>query len=341
MRTLPPEWHQQSAVMLTWPHKHGIWLPYADEADVPFTQIAKEIAKRQKVLISCYDTAHFQHISQLLQKANAKMDNVSFKEVRSNDIWVRDHGPLTVVDGKAATLLDFDFNAWGGKYTFNYDNHLSRSLHAQGAFGHVPLETQSMILEGGAIEVDGEGTLLTTESVMLNPNRNTFSRAETERRLCQAFGQKRVLWLAHGHLVGDDTDGHIDTLARFVASDTIVYCACEDKTDEHYAPLLAMRKELEAFKRLDGSPYKLVPIPLPDAQCKPNGDRLPATYANFLIINGAVLVPTYGARQDAEAVRILKQVFKHEVIAINCRPLINFYGSLHCATMQIPTEVRL
>jgi agmatine deiminase len=336
--SLPPEWAPQKAVMLTWPHQYSHWKPYFPAVDEAFTEIAKNIALYESVIIAYYEPAHRVHIEALLESAGANLAQIYFFEAKSNDLWVRDHGPITIFRDGKPVLLDFDFNAWGGKYSFEYDNVLTHTLQEEGAFQEIAIERVPFVLEGGGIEVDGQGTLLTTEGVMLAETRNLTSKEEVAALLKRLCGIERVLWLAHGHLVGDDTDGHIDTLVRFVDPYTLCYVACDDVTDEHYESLKLMREELEAFQTFEGQAYKLIPLPLPDAQYSEKGQRLPATYANFLIINGAVLMPIYGASQDQEAEKILASCFPdHKIIPINCRVLINIYGSLHCATMQIPS----
>lgn len=343
MNYLPPEWAPQSGVMITWPHQHSIWQTYLREADKCFAEIAAHITQHEYLLVTHYDQAHKQHITQLLNAAGAQLDKIRFFEAKSNDVWVRDHGPLTVINNHHPILMDLEFNAWGGKYNYSDDNVITRTLHEHGAFAKTPIEHINFVLEGGGIETDGKGTMLTTESVLLAETRNQTSKAEIENFFKKWFGIERMLWLKHGYLAGDDTDGHVDTLARFVDAHTICYVGCQDKTDEHYAALQTMRQELESFRNYEGQAYKLVELPMPAAQYSENGERLPATYANFLIINDAVLMPIYGdAKNDAVAEKILQSCFTdRKVIPINCRVLINLYGSLHCATMQLPTGVLL
>jgi agmatine deiminase len=241
------------------------------------------------------------------------------------------------------TLLDYEFNGWGGKYAYALDNLITRRLHTQGAFGAAPLETVNLILEGGSIEVDGQGTLLTTARCLLAPTRNHGrTRAQIETTLAEQLGITRFLWLEHGYLAGDDTDSHIDTLARLCDANTIAYVTCDDPADEHYAELQAMEKELQAFRTAAGQPYRLVPLPWPRARYDDGGARMPATYANFLIINDAVLVPTYDDPADQIALERLRDCFPgRTVIGIDCLPLIYQHGSLHCVTMQIPAGVLL
>jgi agmatine/peptidylarginine deiminase len=200
-----------------------------------------------------------------------------------------------------------------------------------------------LVLEGGSLESDGKGTILTTSECLLSKNRNEhLSKIQIEQHLKENFGAERVLWLNHGYLAGDDTDSHIDTLARFCNEKTIAYVGCENPEDEHYEALLQMKKELQQFTDVNGNHYQLVELPLPDACFDEDGKRLPATYANFTIVNGAVLVPVYGVLQDEKALEILQNCFpKREIIGVNCRILIEQHGSLHCVTMQYPEQVKL
>lgn len=335
---LPAEWALQRAVMLTWPHQYSIWAPSLAAIDRTFVAMAKAVTEYQELLITSYDKNHQQHITDLLQAAHVNLNHVSFFQVPSNDVWVRDHGPITVIQDHKAVHYDFSFNGWGGKYPSDKDNAVNQNLAKQNAFADAAVESINFVLEGGSIDVDGEGTLLTTESCLLAKTRNpTLSREQIETQLKDLFGVERILWLKHGAMAGDDTDGHIDTLARFTDPETICHLACDDPNDQHYSDLQAMRAELAAFKTVTGKPYRLVPLPWPAAIFKENGQRLPNTYANFLIINHAVLVPTYRDPKDALALATIQQCFPdRKIIGIDCRDLINQYGSLHCVTMQIP-----
>ncbi len=339
---LPPEWAPQSGVMLTWPHEGTIWAEMLAEIDAVFANVAKEIASREKVIITCFDKTHEQHILSLLEQNGVYLHNVATFLAPCDDVWVRDHGPLTVFREGQALLLDFTFNGWGNKYPADQDNEISRTLHTQHAFGETILSSLDMVLEGGAIETDGHGTLLTTSSCLLSKTRNPrLSKSDIADKLRQLLGMQRILWLEHGHLVGDDTDGHIDTLARFTDPHTICYITCDDENDEHYAELKAMEEELRQLKDYEGNAYKLIPLPWPKPQyAKFDGRRLPVTYANFLIINGAVLMPIYNDPADAEALKIIAQCFpQHEIVPIDCAPAVQWYGSLHCMTMQLPKGV--
>jgi agmatine deiminase len=338
---LPPEWAPQSGVMLTWPHPHGDWAARLATVEPVFVTIARAVSLRERVLIGCHDDAHREHVAALLRAAGMESSRVILRVVTSNDTWARDHGPITVLCQNEPTLLDFRFNGWGGKYPYALDDAITRRLYEAGAFGDTPLQTVDLVLEGGSIEVDGSGTLLTTSRCLLAPTRNpAIGRERLEASLKELLGLNRILWLDHGYLAGDDTDSHIDTLARFCDARTIAYVACDDPTDEHYAELTAMEQELRGFRAADGTPYRLVALPWPRAKYNEDGERLPATYANFLIVNGAVLVPTYDDPADGIALDRLKECFPdREIVAIDCAPLIYQYGSLHCVTMQLPAGV--
>ncbi len=335
---LPAEWDRQDAVLLTWPHDQSDWQPWLAEVEPVFIDIAREVAKRQILIVSSRDETHLLYLRDLLTSAGVAMANVRIYVVPSNDTWVRDHGPITVLKQSKPQLLDFTFNGWGNKHRHDLDNLVTRRLHQANAFDGTALQSLDLILEGGAIDSDGEGTMLTTSECLFSPQRNPqYDRAGYEQLFAELFGIERILWLNHGQLEGDDTDGHVDTLARFTDPHTIAYVSCEDENDNHYAELAEMHKELEAFRDREGKPYRLVPLPLPSAIRNEDGDRLPATHANFLIINGAVLVPTYGDPTDAISLENLRSCFpEHEIVAINCRPLIEQFGSLHCVTMQLP-----
>ena len=340
-RYLPPEWAPQSAVLLTWPHPASDWAPILHEVEPVFVAIAAAIARFEQVVIACHDASVRTHVAGLLRDARVPEAKIKLYTVPSNDTWARDHGPITVLCQDEATLLDFGFNGWGGKYPHELDNLITRSLHKQVAFGETPIERVDLILEGGSIEVDGQGTLLTTERCLLSTTRNPqYTRARIEKALGDLLGVKRFLWLKNGYLAGDDTDSHIDTLARLCDPGTIAYVACDNPADEHYTELKAMEAELSAFRTPQGTPYRLAPLPWPQPKLDIDGERLPATYANFLILNGAVLVPTYRDPADALALECLRSCFpNHEVIGIDCLPLIQQHGSLHCVTMQIPAGV--
>ena len=330
----PAEWHSQSGIQLTWPHIRTDWSDILDEVVDCYISISREIIKREKLIIVVPDNSD---VHQYFSDEEKK--NIIFIEIESNDTWARDHGSISVFIDNKPTLLDFGFNGWGLKFASNLDNQINDRLYKMSVF-NPEVEYKSyinFILEGGSIETDGKGTLLTTTQCLLAPNRNQPLRKEQiEEHLKNVLGINRVLWLNYGFLAGDDTDSHIDTLARFCDEDTIAYVKCDDASDIHYFELKQMEAELKSFVKSDGKPYKLLPLPMVDALYG-NSGRLPATYANFLIINNAVLMPTYGTTKDEIAKeRLQKQFPDREIVGIDCLPLIKQHGSLHCVTMQFP-----
>lgn len=341
MRTLPAEWAPQSGVMLTWPHSQGDWAANLDAVERVYLALAQAICPRELLLVVCYDLDHQQHVQQIFNTAGLSQSQIRFALQASNDSWARDHGPISVTENNQLRLLDFRFNGWGGKYPHDLDNRITAGLHAAGIFGATPLETLELVLEGGSIDSDGEGSLLSTRACLGHPGRNPqLSMAGVEQQLKRLLGTDRILWLEHGELAGDDTDSHIDMLARFCDPRTIAYSACADPGDEHFEALSAMQQELAAMRQPDGQAYHLVALPIPQGIYNQQGKRLPASYANFLIINDAVLVPQYGDAADAVALARLTACFPtREIIGINCRAVIEQFGSLHCLTMQLPEGV--
>lgn len=330
-RRLPAEWEPQWAVQLTFPHAGTDWADMLDEALACFVEIAEVVSRYEDVIIVCENATE---TAAMLHHANAA--RIHLFELPSNDTWARDHGGITVHENGKPLILDFVFNGWGLKFPANLDNQITKGLAQKGVFGKAPRRPGGLALEGGGIESDGQGTLLTTSECLLSPNRNPhLNRRQTEARLKRLFGLNRILWLDHGYLAGDDTDSHIDTLARFCDPETIAYVQCLNPADEHFPALQAMERQLRSFRTAAGKPYRLVPLPMPSPCLAADGHRLPATYANFLLINGAVLAPTYGVPEDDAALEQLRACFPgREIIAINCRVLIEQHGSLHCVTMQ-------
>lgn len=334
---LPAEWAEQSGVMLTWPHEGTDWASMLDEVESCFIAIAKAISEREKLLIVCRD----RHL--LIDKlTNCRSENIVFAAFPSNDTWARDHGAITVmIDGKPV-LFDFTFNGWGMKFAANLDDQITSLLYHNGFFRNEVryMNKKHLVLEGGSIESDGEGTLLTTRECLLSNTRNqNLNEGEIEQQLKELFGLQQVLWLSSGYLAGDDTDSHIDTLARFCDPQTIAYIKCDDEKDEHFEALSRMENELSCFRTLNNQPYYLLSLPMADPVFD-GEQRLPATYANFLILNKAVLIPFYNSPKDKIAKAQLQKVFpEREIIGIDCRPLIMQHGSLHCVTMQFPKGV--
>jgi agmatine deiminase len=330
----PAEWADQDAIMLTWPDASTDWVDFLTEAEEIYFSLSMEILKRQELLLVCQNK---ERVANLFSEEQGK--RIRYFELPYNDTWARDHGPLTTFINGKPVINDFRFNGWGDKFDSHLDNQITEGLYSGKAFNGEVLynDCRDFILEGGSIESDGMGTILTTSACLLNPNRNPwFSKADIELKLAEVLGAKRVLWLDHGHLEGDDTDSHIDTLARFCNENTIAYVKCTNSSDTHFEGLALMEAQLKTFTNVDGEPYQLVPLPMVSPICNQEGERMGATYANFLIINKAVLVPVYGTPEDSEALEILVGVFPdREIVGINCLPLIKQNGSLHCITMQI------
>lgn len=258
----------------------------------------------------------------------------------SNDTWARDHGFITLVDDQGhARLLDFCFNGWGEKFPAELDNAINRRLYDEGKVKGEYVDCLDFVLEGGSIESDGKGTVFTTSCCLLAPHRNQpMTKEQIEKHLKQKLHAERIVWINHGSLTGDDTDGHIDTLVRICPDDTLLYMGCDNPDDEQYEELHLMEEELKTFRTIESKPYRLLKLPMP----RPiifEGERLPATYANFLVINGAVLCPTYAQPDlDAEALRLIGEAFpEREIVGIDCRSIIKQHGSLHCCTMQYPS----
>lgn len=339
---LPAEWAAQSAIMLTWPHRDTDWADQLAEVDRVYLTISRQVTRFQKLLVVCHSQDHLRVIAKKLAEATVDASQLVFAIARSNDSWARDHAPLTCIGAKGALLLDFQFNGWGGKYPADLDNRISPQLFLDGVFGDTAHQSVPLVLEGGAVETDGQGTLLATRSSVLTDSRNPHQNtAQVEAILTEQLGFSRFLWLDHGHLSGDDTDGHIDTLARFTDPHTIVY-ATATPNDPDLPALEAMAAELRTFRQRNGEPYRLIALPPIPPITNVDGSRLPAGYANFLIINGAVLLPTYNIPQDDAAIRCLQACFpEREIIPINCLPLVRQNGSLHCITMQFPAAVEL
>lgn len=330
---LPAEWESQEFVQLTFPHQSTDWQPILDDVLSCYRDMASTISRFEPLLVVASDL-------ELAKHTLSGIPNLTFLSAPTNDTWSRDHGFITCMDGGELNFMDFQFNGWGLKFASNYDNQINKRIWQSGLVKGNYVDCKDFVLEGGSIESDGAGTLMTTSSCLLAPNRNnTYSKVELEQELQKYFNVSQFLWLDHGYLAGDDTDGHIDTLARLCPNDTIAYVSCDNNKDEHFQELHCMEEELKTFRTLSGQPYKLVGLPLPDP-IYDDSERLPATYANFLIINGAVLCPTYDQKEkDIEAMSRLQSIFPNrEIIGIDSRVLIRQHGSLHCCTMQYPSS---
>ena len=337
---LPAEWEPQSGVQLTWPHAETDWRPYLDEITETYLQLAEAIARRELLLIIAPDTDAVRTLLQSRLDA-ACMANIRLCRCQTNDTWARDHGGITLVGNDGAQILDFRFNGWGEKFAYTLDNAITRQLCEQNLLQGQRIDHDDLVLEGGSIESDGMGTVFTTSACLLADHRNQpLTQAQLTTELQQRLHAERIVWIDHGTLTGDDTDGHIDTTVRLAPDDTLLYTQCEDETDEHFADFHAMECQLQTFTTPSGKPYRLIPLPLPDAVWY-DGERLPATYANFLVINGAVIYPTYHQpTKDLLARDAIARAFPdREIIGINSRVIVRQHGSIHCLTMQYPQGV--
>ena len=331
----PAEWEPQSAILLAWPHAGTDWADRLGDVEDTYIALVQAITRFQPALVCVADDDVETYADIRLRSNRVDMAQVRFVTVAYDDTWLRDSGPISLRDGDRLRLLDFRFTAWGGKFEAGRDDLLVETLAAQGVFGDAARQRIDFALEGGGIETDGNGTLLTTWRC-LHERHPDASREELTAKLSAWLHQDRVLWLDHGALEGDDTDAHIDTLARFAPGDAIVFQACDDEADSHYADLKAMADEIAALRTRDGKPYRLFPLPWARPVLD-EGRRLAASYANFLIVNGAVLMPAYGDAADNAAAAVLAQAFPgREIVQVPCRPLIWQNGSLHCITMQLP-----
>lgn len=342
---LPAEWYTQSCVQLTWPHEDTDWRDYLDDITETFVQIAKAVAHYEPLVIAA---KYPERVREVLAESlnDDEMARVSIYECDNNDTWARDHAFITLVPTTDASapcrLLDFRFNGWGEKFAADKDNRINRTLYDKGVFSGERVDYDDFVLEGGSIESDGRGTVLTTSVCLMAPHRNQpMTQAEVETVLKERLCARKIVWLDYGQLIGDDTDGHIDTIVRVCPDNTLLYVGCDDENDPQYADLKALENQLQQATDADGRPYRLLKLPMPDALYD-DGDRLPATYANFLIINGAVIVPTYNQEEnDARALELMAEAFPgYDIIGIDSQTIVRQHGSIHCLTMQYPEECR-
>lgn len=353
---LPAEWHRQACVQLTWPHEDTDWSPYLDDITDTFVQIAKAVAHYERLVVAA---KYPERVRELLAESlsGEEMGRVSICQCDNNDTWARDHAFITLIPesspqatdqhlAQAGTvaapcrLLDFRFNGWGEKFAADKDNRINQTLYNKGMFGGERVDCDDFVLEGGSIESDGRGTVLTTSMCLMAPHRNQpLTQAEVEQVLKERLCARKIVWLDHGQLIGDDTDGHIDTIVRVCPDNTLMYMGCDDEHDPQYADFKALEAQLRGVTDADGRPYRLLRLPMPSA-IHDDGERLPATYANFLILNGAVIVPTYAQEaNDARALGLVADAFPgYDIIGIDSRTIVRQHGSIHCLTMQYPAE---
>lgn len=344
---LPAEWEPQSCIQLTWPDGHTDWAPYLDAITKTFIELAQAITRYERLIIAAADADAVRSLLDKVLDPNQR-SRVKVYPCPINDTWARDHAPLTLTshdDGLPSKrprhrLLNFRFNGWGEKFDWQKDNQISANLYRQDAYNGELEDHDDFVLEGGSVESDGKGTVFTTACCLLAPHRNQpLTEAGITERLKLWLHADRIVWLHHGQLRGDDTDGHIDTIVRTCPNDTLAYVSCEDPEDEQYADFKALEEELKTLTTLDGRPYRLLPLPMP-RRMEDDGYRLPATYANFVILNGAVLVPTYQQPDnDEQAKAVIAKAFPDRVIiGIDASTVVRQHGSLHCLTMQFPAD---
>lgn len=327
----PAEWEMHSGTWLVWPHNLDTWPNSLGEVEQIYVKMVEIISGNEQVNILVNDQEAKNHV---LDKLKPLSENVFTFLVETYDSWIRDYGPIFVVNNDELAAIDWKFNAWGGKYEpwpldDDVPTHIASILN-------VPVYQPGIVLEGGSIDVNGLGTCLTTESCLLNPNRNPqLKKEEIEDHLKNYLGLSHIIWLKGG-IHGDDTDGHIDGIARFVNANTIVCCLEEDSNDENYAILMENYTRLLNATDLDGKRLNIVPLPMP---ARVDGDnRLPASYANFYITNDSVLVPTFNDPNDKRTLRILQGLFpKKDVVGIYSKALVEGFGAFHCLTQQQPS----
>ena len=335
-RRMPAEWEATDAILMAWPDATTDWEHVLEGAQECVARIVHAVAQFAQVVLL---TAEPLKTDEVLREIGCDMGQVHLVEQEVGDTWCRDYGPITIEERAGYhVLLDCGFNGWGLKFSSAVDNVATRQLAAKGVFGQTPLRTIPLILEGGSIESDGEGTILSTAQCLYEANRNPHLHAsQLQTALKDLLGAQRLIVLEHGHLQGDDTDAHIDTLARLCPNQTICYVQCDDPNDDHFPALEMMETELKQLKTIKGSSYRLVPLPWPAPIYADDGHRLPATYANYLVVNGLVLIPTYDDPADDKALKALSMAYPdHHIFGVNCRVLLEQHGSLHCMTMQLP-----
>ena len=338
----PAEWESQAAVVLAWPHAETDWAPWLKEVEQSYIELARAILARASLVLLVKNKALEARALRLIDRDDDKLrGKLRTTGYDYDDTWLRDTGPITLsqLDTNGVEhfrWLDFSFTGWGGKYGASKDDKIVQHLASLAEFNAIERIPVPFALEGGAIESDGAGTLLTTWNC-LSKRHPDKSRAQIEKILLTNLAVQRVLWLEHGELAGDDTDAHIDTLARFASTDCIVYQSCDDASDPHFAPLTAMAAEIAELKQANDEPYRSIALPWAPTLTASDGRRLAASYANYLVLNGAILMPGYGVETDVAASMQLSRAFpQHEIVVVPARSLIEQNGSLHCVTMQLP-----
>ncbi len=324
---LPAEWEEQEHIMLVFPSPKSDWEHSIYHIQKSYIELIKTIALYQKCIVLCENKTK-------LSKILPKSKYIKLLQIDTNDTWIRDFGAITVYENNKTKLLNFQFNAWGGKFEYKKDNQINQKLKEL-KFFKTPMKDINFVLEGGSIDTNAQGVLLTTQNCIFNQNRNPkFSKKQILEVLRTTLGVNEIITLQNGSLIGDDTDSHIDTLARFLDEETIAYAKCYNKDDEHYLSLKKMEEELKKTK------FHLIPLPLPSPKYFLN-HRLPATYLNFVFVNGALIVPTYKDKNDKIALEILQNFFpSKDIVGVDASIFIREHGSLHCATMNFYKDTK-
>ncbi len=331
--TLLPEWYPQEYVIITWPHEFSSWYPQYNQIQKTYTNLAVIIANLDKLVILAYSNDHSKQILKTLESSKANIANIEIKIIKTNDTWIRDYGPISCQQNNTTKYLEFIFNGYGNKYSHQYDNCVPQEMLQLELINN--LLSYNIILEGGSIDTDGNGTLLTTKPCLLNPNRNCLPLEILEQKLKDIFNLKQIYWLENTYLAGDDTDGHIDNFARFIDPNTIFYSRCQNTDDEHYKTSMKLEKQLINITNSKDKLYDLIPIPFPTPIIIDN-KRTPASYLNFLITNNSIIIPSFNSKLDDTVKNIFSQYFKNRAISfVDCRILIQQGGGIHCSTIQI------
>ncbi|MDE6753417.1 MAG: agmatine deiminase family protein [Muribaculaceae bacterium] len=339
MKTFLPEWAPQEAILMAFPSPKTDWDYILDEAQAQYERIVKALTNEKvKVIMLCHDIEEAENVLK-----NCDRNYLFLYQTEYNDTWTRDYGPISIIKDEKLRALDFGFNGWGLKFASDKDNLVNLRMYQHKIISSsIYRNERSFVLEGGSVDTDGEGTILTTTRCLCSPNRNGgLSKREIEGILQQRLGATHVLFLDYGALEGDDTDSHIDTLARMAPNNVILFTGCRNIDDPQFEELLKMRAQLSMFRTAEGEAFNLIELPLPEPIYDENGERLPATYANYLITDEVIFMPTYSQpANDMLAMQTVKVAFpNHRIIGIDCTTLIKQHGSLHCATMQIPKNI--
>lgn len=332
MNKLISEWEPQDALMLVYPHEKSDWNNNLLKIRLFYNELIKSVIKFGKIILIIPENMDCKN------ELNINDKNLIFIKATTNDTWIRDNGPIFIKQNELFTFLNFKFNGWGNKFNYKLDNDLNNRLFSSGIFAkNVIKKNVNFVLEGGSIDNNGDGIILTTQNCLLNKNRNPqYTKEAIEELFSEIFGQNKILWLKNGKIMGDHTDSHIDMLAKFVNKDTIIYAKSNNPNYTYFNELNSMENELMNFRDYNDKSFNLIPITLPEIKDQ-QGNYLPATYTNFLIYNSAVIVPIYNTKEDQQAMDIFEKIFYNKkIISIDSKILISQGGAIHCATNNVP-----